>query len=73
MYTPPGSVDAQNGDGDIIDGDWQKTADHELCIIQNITIRGSNYTRNAAAVRDCLCEYVNGPGQVPWQWKILLP
>ena len=73
VYTPSGSMDAQNGDGDIIDGDWRKTADHELCIIQNITIRGSNYTRNAAAVRDCLCEYVNGPGQVPWQWKILLP
>ena len=45
----------------------------ESCIIQNINIAGCNYTRNAASVPDRLCEYVNGPGQVPWQWKILLP
>lgn len=67
----PGSVDTQNGEGDIIDGYWRNTV--ESCIIHNINIPGCNYTRNAASVQDCLCEYVNGPGQVPWQWKILLP
>ena len=71
VYTPLGSFDGQNGEGDIVDGDWRKTT--EQCIFQNITIHGSNYPRNAAAVRDSLCEYVNGPGQVPWQWKVLPP
>lgn len=66
IYTP-GSVDTQNGEGDIIDGDWWSTV--ESCIIQNSNIAGCNYTRNAASVRDRLCEYVNGPGQVPWQGK----
>ena len=65
MYTPPRSMDVQDDEGDIIAGDWWETT--ESCIIQNITIPGSNYTRNAAAVRDCLCEYVNGPDQVSWQ------
>ena len=69
IYNPPASVDTQNGEGDIFDGDWQNTV--ESCLIHNINIPGCNCTRNAASVRDCLCEYVNGPGQVSWQWKIL--
>ena len=68
IYTPPGSMDTHNGEGDVRDGDWRTSVEPSL-----INIPCSNYTRNAASVRDCLCEYVNGPGQVPWQWKILLP
>ncbi|KAK2547179.1 hypothetical protein P5673_033005 [Acropora cervicornis] len=58
IYTPPGSVDTQNGEGDIFDGDWRNTV--ESYIIHNINIPGCNCTRNAASVRDCLYEYVNG-------------
>ena len=31
-----------------------------------------NHTRSASQMRE-YSEYVNGPGQVPWQWKVLLP
>lgn len=47
MYTPPGSMDTQNGHGGIIVGDQWKSA--ESCIVQDINIPGSNHTRNAAA------------------------
>lgn len=70
MYTP-GSMDTQNGDGGIIVGEQWKSA--ESCIVQDINIPGSNHTRNAAAIQDYLLEYVNEPGLVPQQWKILLP
>ena len=71
VYTPSGYMDTENDEGDIVDEDWRQS--DEPCSIRDITIPGCNHTRNASAIRDCLCEYVNGPGQVPWQWKILLP
>jgi hypothetical protein len=41
--------------------------------IKNLAIPGGNHKQKASAVRDTLSDYVNGPGQISWQWKILLP
>ena len=40
---------------------------------ENLALPGMNHTKSASQMRDYLSEYVNGPGQVPWQWKVLLP
>ena len=70
IYTPCVYVDLPNDEGVIIDGDWRKNTRSNN--ILNINIPGCNYTRSGGEIRDCLCDYVNGPGQVSWQWKILL-
>lgn len=35
--------------------------------INNLTIPGGNHKQKASTVRDKLCDFVNGPGQVSWQ------
>lgn len=62
VYT--GSLDSENDEGDVTAGEWREMGANNF---QNITIPGINHTRSATQVRDCLSEYVNGPGQVPWQ------
>ena len=32
-----------------------------------------NHPKHGTEIRDTLSEYLNGPGMVPWQWKLLLP
>lgn len=71
-YTPPGSMDDERENGDVVNGEWRHGTSTSSCI-NDISLPGQNYTRNASHIRDCLCEYVNGPGQVSWQWKTLLP
>ena len=41
--------------------------------LENLTIRGCNHPKHATEIRDTLSEYLNGPGMVLWQWKLLLP
>ena len=41
--------------------------------LENLTIPGCNHPKHATEIRDTLSEYLNGPGMVPWQWKLLLP
>jgi hypothetical protein len=69
-YIPTGTLDFQTGDGDVVEGSWRQEAPGN---VENITIPGCNHPRSATEMRDCLSQYVNGPGQVPWQWKVLLP
>ena len=68
-YVPTGSMDVQSEDGEIVDGSWRQEATGNM---ENLTIPGSNHPQNATEMRDCLSQYVNGIGQVPWQWKVLV-
>ncbi|XP_068675425.1 uncharacterized protein [Montipora foliosa] len=65
VYTPPGSLDYENENGEVIAGEWRQTGDNKF---ENLALPGMNHTRSASQMRDYLSEYVNGPGQVPWQW-----
>lgn len=69
IYTPPGSLDSENDNGEVIAGEWRQNGSSNF---QDLVVPGMNHTRNASEVRDLLLEYVNGPGQVSWQWNILL-
>ena len=71
VYSPPGTMDVEKEDGVVINGEWRQSAGSSN--INDILLPGQNYTRSASEMRDIICEYLNGPGQVPWQWKILLP
>ena len=69
VYIPAGSLDYEKEDGEVIGGEWRQSGESNL---ESLVAPGMNHTRNAGKVRDLLSEYVNGPGQVPWQWKVLL-
>ena len=63
-YMPPGSVDKENVDGTIIEGEWR----HEEGILTPLASQGTNtYPRSAKEVRDKYCKYFNNYGQVSWQ------
>lgn len=70
VYTPPGSLDSENENGEVIAGEWRQSGENKF---ENLSLPGMNHTRSAGQQRDNLSEYVNRPGQVPWQWKVLLP
>lgn len=71
LYAPPGTMDVMTGDGDVqTPGTWRSEGEST---IKDMQVPGMNYSRSASHIRDSFCEYVNGPGQVPWQWRTLLP
>ena len=65
-YCPPGYADHEDGDGNLIPGDWRlETAD----AIRDIGCVGSNtYSQSAADLRDTMMSYfTSSAGVVPWQ------
>ena len=70
VYAPFELLDQLNEQGEIIDGDWRQHK--EGSVLQTFAAFGTNHPKSASKIRDCLSQYLNGPGQVPWQWKTLL-
>ena len=69
VYIPSGSLDYEKEDGEVVGGDRRQNENSNL---ETLVAPGMNHTRNASQVRNLLSEYDNGPGQVSWQWKVLL-
>ena len=47
----------------------------EKALPQTLLLEDMRYGRTSLAgknIRRKLCEYFNGPGQIPWQWGILV-
>ena len=68
-YTPVGFIDTETNDG-IIEGTWREGTAPNLAPLPDM-----RYGRTSLAGKDIkrkLCEYFNGPGQIPWQWVILV-
>ena len=56
--------------GVVIDGTWREATAPNLAPLEDM-----RYGRTSLAgkyIRRNLCEYFNGPGQIPWQWGILV-
>ena len=71
LYIPSGTLDNETANGQIEEGEWRREIQETL--LQGIpNSRKGRQARKAEDVRDQLCRYVNGPGQVPWQWHLLL-
>lgn len=67
QYFNAQSVDREDRDGNIIDGDWRNEENHNL-----ITIRrtGTNmYSRYSENIRSLLSTYFMNEGAVPFQWN----
>lgn len=70
-YTPTGTLDREDSDGELNQGTWrEEIKENPFSSIPNS--RKGRQAKKAEEVRDLLCSYVNGPGQIPWQWRILV-
>ena len=69
-YTPPGIIDVDH-DGRVDEGLWrQEVKASPFEYLPNF--KKGRQCDKAEDVRDTLCQYVNGPGQIPWQWNVLV-
>ena len=70
-YIPTGALDMENSNGVVNEGSWR----HDIATIPFANVpnsRKGRQPRKAEEMRDQLCNYLNGPGQVPWQWNVLI-
>lgn len=71
-YCPPGSIDYENGNGDVITGSWRENGSSNPINFRSMPKCKERSPKNAEDMRDIICYYVNGPGAIPWQWKALV-
>ena len=71
MYIPTESVDRESSSGVITEGAWRcEITDSSFACVPNS--RKGRQPRKAEQMRDQLCQYFTGPGQVPWQWNVII-
>lgn len=66
---PPGSVDAEDMNFAVVSGSW-RTGDAELLKFGSTSYK--NPTKYAKAVQESFTKYFVGPGQVPWQMRMII-
>jgi len=68
-YCPLGYIDHEDGNGEVINGQWRKDISFATNTAQSISpLRGRRYEGRALDMRDSLKSYVNSEvGSVPWQ------
>ena len=65
-YCPPGYVDQEDREGNIIPGDWRSHDDNQLSSIHQIG--GNRYSSSAKQLRDMLTNYfISTAGALAWQ------
>ena len=66
IYCPPGYLDKEDSQGNVILGDWRTSGNNGLESVGHV---GSNrYSKSAAEMRDELMNYfMSSQGSVPWQ------
>jgi len=71
-YCPPGSMDYENENGDVVSGSWREDGSSTSSNLRSMPKCKERSAKNAEDMRDMLCYYVNKPGAVPWQWRALV-
>ncbi|XP_054722298.1 uncharacterized protein LOC129232085 [Uloborus diversus] len=67
LYTPPSSIDREDTEKhQLYPGSWRETRNKFINLHKN----SAHGTALAKQVRSKFKEYFNGPGAVPWQWKM---
>ena len=70
-YTPGGFIDQEDESGEVLPGNWrQDSAAPNMVDLQIHPPHRKNIS--AENIRTKFLEHFNGPGQVPWQWNVLL-
>ena len=70
-YTPEGFID-QEKNGEINEGSW-RDENISSSILMDLSARRNNNrsTRYAESIRESFADHFWGPGQLPWQWKMI--
>ena len=71
-YCPPGSMDYENENGDVVSGSWREDGSSTSSNLRSMPKVKERSAKNVEDMRDMLCYYVNGPGAVPWWWSALV-
>ena len=68
LYCPPGYVDREHGQGNVIPGDWRSEISSGA--LQSVQRIGSNsYSCLASELRDSIMNFMTTPeGEIPWQY-----
>ena len=69
-HTPTGFVDFEIPNSNIFQGEWRECLTANFAPLQYEN--GGRQSLSGKQVQQKLCNYFNGPGQVPWQWKVLV-
>ena len=69
-YAPPGTFDTEDRYGNVKKGSWRH--DHNYCKFADLPKNKDRSSNTAQENRNILCDFVNGNGAVPWQWKTLV-
>lgn len=65
FYTPPGSFDLEDADGNLVPGQWRSELESGLINLQNMPVRALTHVHK---IRDEFRDYFISPeGAVPWQ------
>eukprot|EP00794_Sanderia_malayensis_P011517 gene11517-biopygen9187 len=71
-YTGNGVLDEEGVDGDVVPGDWREDPDN-LTFLQALpATKNKRASLSATQVREALADHFYGPGQIPWQWQLLV-
>lgn len=70
-YTPDGFIDVETEVGDIVAGEWRNENIGESVLQSLPKSNTRKATKNAQHIRDSFADHFWGPGQIPWQWKML--
>lgn len=70
-YTPDGFLDVETEVGDIVAGEWRNENNGESVLQSLPKSNTRKATKNAQHIRDSFADHFWGPGQIPWQWKML--
>ena len=54
------------------EGSWGQDNAQNAMLPMSTHKQNNRYPKNSEAVRSVLDDYFYGPGQVPWQWDILV-
>ena len=68
-FTPEGSMDQEVSSGGVELGDWRE--DNVSLTNALSKIKSNRASDSAENIRNTLVDHFYGPGQIPWQWKIL--
>ena len=69
-YTADGYIDTEEEDGKVTSGDWRTDAvDFTISLPKNKSNRAS---ASAERTRNLLADHSYGPGEIPWQWNMLV-
>ena len=70
VYCPPGFVDAEDGTGNLLEGEWRAQTSGDTGMKRIGQVGGNRYTRSAAKLRETFRDYfLSSHGEVAWQYN----